>query len=172
MLWIVENPWPVLAVAALGELALLVAFYRTGRVKMTLWMLLLAAAAGGYWLIEQQIVTDREQIENNLHAIAAAFERNDVATVESYISKSSPRTLQEAQQAAGLQFAEVRIGNDLTIVLREEFDPPEADASGTVMVMMKRGFAKAMPVKVTVYLRKVDGQWLISGHERPEVSIR
>jgi hypothetical protein len=172
MLWIVENPWPVLIVAAIGELALLVAFYRTGRVKMTLWMLILAAAAGGYWLLEKEIVTDREQIENNLHAIAAAMVANDVATVESYISKSAPVTLQRAQQVARMPFAEIRINNDLQITIRDDVDPPQAEAAGTVTVVMARGYTGATPARATVRLRKADGQWLIYEHEEPRIGIR
>jgi hypothetical protein len=172
MMWIVENPWPVIAVAVLGELALLVAFYRTGRVTMTLWMLLLAAAAGAYWLIEASVVTDREQIENNLHAVAAAMVARDVATVESYISKSAVVTLQRAQQAAGMRFAEIRINNDLQITIKDDVDPPQAEAAGTVTVVMASGRSPAMPVQAKVWLRKFDGQWLIYSHEEPRLGIR
>jgi hypothetical protein len=173
MLWIVENPWPILIVVALGELALLVAFYRTGRVKMTLWMLILAAAAGGYWLLEKEIVTDREQIENNLHAIAAAMVANDVATVESYISKSAKiTTLQSAQQVARMKFAEIRINNDLLVTVRDDVDPPQAEATGTVTVVMASGYTGTTVARATVRLRKVDGQWLIYEHEEPRIGIR
>jgi hypothetical protein len=172
MNWLVENPWPVVIVGAGIELALLVALYMTGRLRTVVWMLVVAAITGGYWLLEQQIVTEREQIEANLYEIAAAFENRDVATVEKHISKSAPVTLTEAQQAARLPFAEVRINSGLKIDVRDDFDPPEAEASGTVTVTMTSGFTKPMPVQITVYLRKVDGKWLIVRHEKPHLGIR
>ncbi|RIK77065.1 MAG: hypothetical protein DCC68_18125 [Planctomycetota bacterium] len=172
MLWIVENPWPVVAAGIAVELFLVVKLFTTGRLKMVMWMVVAAAVVGGYWLVERAIVTDREQIETNLHAVAAAMERNDVAAVEKYIDKASPHTLSEARQAARLPFAEVRINNDLKIDVVAEDNPPTAEASGSVTVAMTSGFTKPTLVQATVKLRKIDGEWLIYRHEKPRIGIR
>lgn len=172
MTMLVENPWPAIVIGGIVEAILIGMLFVTGRLRTVVWMAVAAAIAGGFVLLEHFVVTDREQIETNLFEIAAAIERGDAQTVVGHISPSATRTIDRARFAVSLRPAEVRISSDLKIVVRDEFDPPEADATGTVTVVGSRRYAGAVPVQVAVYFRKVDGVWLISGHEEPRLGLR
>jgi hypothetical protein len=174
MTWLYENPWPTIVAGGVAELALIANLYVTGRLRTVVWMLVVAAIAGGLLLFEHYTVTDREQIEANLQEIASALERGDSKTVLAHISPTAKQnTIDRARYAVSLRATEVRINSDLTIDVRENADPPQAVASGTVTVSGSlRGYTGTAPLQVTVYLRKSDGKWLIYDHEELRVGLR
>jgi hypothetical protein len=164
MSWLFENPWPVILAGGAVEFALLVMLYTTGRVNVMLWMALAGAVIGGLLLVERNIVTDREQIENVFDEIAEAAERGDGETIVKHISPTATDTIVRARAAVRFRPSEVRINNDLKIDVREEIDPPQAEATATVTVSGAAGYKGGFPVQVRVWLRKVDGKWLIYDH--------
>ncbi|MEX2186723.1 MAG: hypothetical protein WD875_08015 [Pirellulales bacterium] len=172
MTWLYENPWPAIVGGAIGEVILIGMLYATGRLRLVVWMVVVAAIAGGLVWFERYTVTDREQIEMNLHEIAAALERGDAKTVVDHISPSAQQTIGRARFAASLHATEVRINSDLKIEVIDDVDPPQAKATGTVTVVGSRGYSGAVPVQVELTLRKVDGKWLIYSHQEPRVGLR
>jgi hypothetical protein len=164
MAWLVENPWPIMLAGGAVELALLFMLFTTGRVKVMLYMVLAGAVIGGLLLVEKYVVTDREQIETMLQEIADALEQGDAKTVVAHISETAKDTRSSAYRAVQLRPREVRINNDLKIDVRDDVDPPQAEASATVTVTGTGPYAGTAPVQVKAWLRKVDGKWLIYDH--------
>lgn len=172
MTWLYENPWPAIVGGAIAELILIGMLFASGRLRLVVWMAVVAAIAGGLVLFEHYTVTDREQIELNLREIAAALERGDVSTVVEHISPAAERTIGRARFAALQGATEVRINNDLEIKVYYDEDPLRAEAWGTVTAVGSRVYRGAVPVQVEVALRKVEGKWLIYNHKELGVGIR
>jgi len=164
MTWLIENPWPIMLAGGAVELALLFMLFTTGRVKVMLYMVFAGAVIGGLLLVEKYVVTDREQIETMLQEIADALEQGDSKTVVAHISPAAKDTISSAYRAGQLRPREVRINSDLKIDVRDDVDPPQAEASATVTVTGTGPYAGTAPVQVKAWLRKVDGEWLIYDH--------
>jgi hypothetical protein len=92
-MWFTENPWPpIIIVGSLG-----VVFGMTGMSRQQAKLYLLAgvcfAACVAIWVIERQIVTEGEKLEQRIHELADAFQRNELEQTLSHFSQSNPKLL-------------------------------------------------------------------------------
>src|SRR5947207_3402305 len=84
--WLTEDPSPVYLILGLVALGLFVA-YRVRRQRKFLYGVVgVAVLAGVVWLIDYLVVTDREQIVQNVGVMAAAASRRDLERVFDHVS--------------------------------------------------------------------------------------
>ena len=73
-----ENVWPLIWLLALGELVLLIAMVGTGRGKLMVWMVVVAALAVVLVIVEWLLVTDRERVEGIVDQMARAVRNEEI----------------------------------------------------------------------------------------------
>jgi hypothetical protein len=81
-----ENVWPLVGVLALGALALAIAIVATGRGRLLVGIVALAAIAGLLILVERLWVTDREQVDGIIDDIARSAAREDAPGIVRHLS--------------------------------------------------------------------------------------
>jgi hypothetical protein len=91
MTWFIESPWPALALGISLEIILAIALVRTGRAWIVAAMVAALAATVGLLAVERFVVTEREEVEDALDAVAHALESNDMPTVLAAFSPNCPR---------------------------------------------------------------------------------
>lgn len=72
-MWITENAWPPVILCILGAVVLLVAWSTTQRPRLLIGIPVLLIAAAIIYFVEQTIITDREQVEADLHSLLDTF---------------------------------------------------------------------------------------------------
>ncbi|MFN5314905.1 MAG: hypothetical protein ACK5FF_10645 [Planctomyces sp.] len=112
MSWFTENPWPL--VLLLISAAVIGVVLQLRRCWQLAAGLLLSAAA--VYVLETQIVTVSEQLEQRLDGIRLAFVHDDLAQIRSFISPDNPDLVSQAedglklvQVSAGLHLKEVQV---------------------------------------------------------------
>jgi hypothetical protein len=118
-----------------------------------------AALAGLLVLVEWLVVTDREQITEAVHAVAASAERGDVDAVLTFIWPSSESLRQKVRGAMLSRPRVVRVTH-LKVDVRGQENPPHAKIDLVVMLSLPTGKGE-FPVSVEAFLRKHDGKWLV-----------
>lgn len=161
MTWLLESPWPAIVVGALAEIALICIFFATGRVKLLIGMAAVAVLAGGMFLLQWWVVTDREQIRQNVFDAAKAVEQGDVDGVIKFISPSAKAVQDRARQVSAMRLREVRVADDLKIDVRDDVEPKQARVSGICSVGVTGMMSGVVPVNVTLFMRKDGDHWLI-----------
>jgi hypothetical protein len=166
MTMFIESPWPATLVCIALQVILGVVFMRTGRAWVLVLMALVLAATCGAILLEQTIVTDTEQVEDTLHAIAEYLSANDKQSV---LACFSPRCPQLGEVRAALDRVTVEsasVGADLDVRITQLSSPPTATAffTGRIHARENRGtvpydnFIRKFKVK----LERRDDRWLIT----------
>lgn len=171
MIWLTENPFPLLLIGTLTTAILASGWLRTGSKWLLAGVLAAIAVTAGLVLTERWIVTDREQVTQTLHEIAAAVERNDVEGALQYAWSGAPHVYSQANAELRLyRFSEVNIKRNLEVEVFPHHDPPMATAEFNVVVVLttRNGmFAdRRIPryVEVTFY-READGRWAVGGYD-------
>jgi ketosteroid isomerase-like protein len=164
MLWLTENPWPLMIIlSALGLVALLLGDVRVQRAG---WGLLFAAVL--VWIIEGRIVTAGEQIEANVQAMLEAFIARDVDAIDEHIAADAAPLKQTARD--GLELVELHRTFHLKDV-RVQMAPDqqsatvELRANGTLTLRQNNGYAHAPTRWRTTWIRQNDG-WKLSAVQR------
>ncbi len=97
MSWLYEQTWPTIAISGCIAALAITLFFQSRRPAYLLGIL---AAGGvlalGLW-IEAAVVTENEEIEESLNAVAEAIEAGDLDTVLSYIAPESYQLRAEAR---------------------------------------------------------------------------
>jgi hypothetical protein len=117
------------------------------------------------------IQTDREQIDQLLHDVAAAVQRNDLPTTLSYIHPNAVEGLQRAKnEMPKYEFTEARITGIKSIEVKPKLNPPLAVAEFYVAVSLNSGGRQVNGIRrfVRATLTKRDGRWLVSDYEHFE----
>ena len=166
---LLESPVAAVVVGSLVTIVLIIALLRTGRRSMLIAALLAIAATVGLVVLERSVVTEREQVEQTIYAIAAAVERNDVPEALSYVHSSSKTIREQAEREFGSwQFSRVVVKNNLEVELQGGEPATEATATFNVVVILSSrdgGLVDqhvARVVKVT--LLKEGGDWRVSDY--------
>jgi hypothetical protein len=169
MSWFVESPWPAVLFCTLLLLGCGVLFVRTGKVWVIGLMAASVALMAGLVVVEQIIVTDREEVEDTLHGVAENLAANNVPAVLAAFSPKCPG-LREAESILNRVTVQTAVvGADLEVNINQLTSPPTALAyfTGRVQARDKHG---SIPYenyirKFKVRLERHGDRWLIADYE-------
>lgn len=175
MMWIVENPLPILLLGIAAEAVLVVVLFQSGRGAILLAMAAVAVATAALLLVEWLVVTDTERIETVLYRAAAALRDNDVDGVLECLAPAavSPAAvslrLSVAARLANLKVVEARITSRPNIRINRLTNPPAATGTFFGRVRVEGGFGGVVAGpfigRITVELEKRDDQWAVTGYQ-------
>ena len=170
MMWIVENPLPILLLGIAAEAVLVVVLFQSGRGAILLAMAAVAVATAALLLVEWLVVTDTERIETVLYRAAAALRDNDVNGVFECLAPAAVSLrLSVAARLANLKVVEARITSRPNIRINRLTNPPAATGTFFGRVRVEGGFGGVVAGpfigRVTVELEKRDDQWAITGYQ-------
>lgn len=85
-MWFTESPWPPIVI--LGSLGFIFGFVwgSTQRPRYLAAAVACIVACAVIWIVERQVVTEAERIEQNIYGLAKAFQQNDREAFLAYIS--------------------------------------------------------------------------------------
>lgn len=181
MNWLFEQQIPTIVIS-IGVAALAIgAFLRSRRPVFLLGLALAAALLGiGLW-IEAAVVTENEQIENSLLAVADAMENGDLDTVLSYIDTSETsfdaiklRSLATAFMLAN-EFESVTVNVQRVDITRSS-SPIRArvrifgkatisSASGENQQANRQARNGPVMGRLVLWMHKDEDRWIIEKHE-------
>ena len=128
MTWLVESPWPAITLGVVVQVALAIVLVRTGRGAVLVAMAVALALTIGMLALERVVVTEQEEVEDALEAVAVALETNDTPAVLALFSPTSPRRGEVASALARFKVRDANIGGDLEIRTNALTSPPSAHA--------------------------------------------
>ncbi|MBM83199.1 MAG: hypothetical protein CMJ78_21775 [Planctomycetaceae bacterium] len=106
-MWFTETPWPPIVICSIiGAICLVDLTSRRRKISL-IGVVLMAVASIAIFIIEEQIVTDSEQVEISVIAMATAFEEGELNACLDYISPQAVQ-IRGMVQAAFLTVKEVR----------------------------------------------------------------
>jgi len=167
MNWLFEDPLTVIVAGVLIEILLGVALSHTGEVRV-LW------AMGGVLgltlvllVVEQVVVTDREQIADTLTAAAAALETNNAAAISPFIAPEAADMRARAEQVLSMVKIEDASFSGLEVILNSHMKPPTAQAN---FIGKFSGQAANMPYKnawrrLEVDMRREGDRWVMTDYK-------
>ncbi len=168
MSWLLEDPTPMLVATALIVGILTLALVKTGRGGFLYAIVGVAVLAGGLLTLEILVVTDKEEISDQLSAAATALESNDPRAVQTFIDPASPMYRQVASEmsrvkinSAGFKRLQVTLGrgpNPQTAEVRFIGHISAKDTRGEVPY---ENFIRPF----TVQLKRESDRWLLTGYE-------
>ncbi len=167
-MWFTETPWPPILVLAAIAAGFGAALISTQNVKHLLPILLLAALAVGVYVIEEQIVTERERVETSIYEVAAAFQQKDLGGTLRHFSEQSIRLRGMATGAVlGIDVQEDLRITDVSVTMSNSESRAQSHfrANGSFNVM---GFGDVghQPTRWNVDWQKEGGEWRIIEVER------
>ena len=166
MSWIIESPWPILAVGVF-VVAILWGVYTQTRHPRAIYAAIGAVALfGGLLALERVILTEREVVEQTLFQIAAALEANDSDEVLEHISPQSQTVRDDARRHMNLvDISRVNIKSNLKVNVQSKHKPPLAEATFNVVIVAsdKAGHLveQQIPRRLTVWFRKEADHWRV-----------
>ena len=167
-MWFTETPWPPILILAVIAAGFGAAFISTQRARLILPILVLAVLAIGIYVIEEQIVTERERVETSIHEVAAAFERQDMNGTLAYFSEQALLLRAIAANAVlGVQVQDDLRITDVSVELSNSESRAKSHfrANGSFSVM---GFGDVghQPTRWNVDWQKEGGEWRIVNVQR------
>lgn len=176
MTWFIESPWPALALGFSLQVILAMALARTGRAAIIPVMVLALAATVGLLALERVVVTEREEVEDALDAVADALESNDVPAVLAAFSPDCPRLGEVKSALARFTVREAHVGGDLEVRINRLTNPPSAATyfTGRIDGRDARGEFpyEHMIRKFKVTLHRRGGKWLIADYSDADSRAR
>ena len=171
MTWLLENPWPAIVGTLLAESLLAAALYATGKAKIGIAMGIVLLLGLALVLVERFVVTETEEVEDTLQAVAAALETNDLAAVMAFLAGDASNIRAAAQNwLPQAQITAARVGSDLRITFGEGADPLTAEATFTGRISrVVNNPQELLPYrefvqKFTLDLRKEGDRWLLTDY--------
>jgi low affinity Fe/Cu permease len=136
MSWVLEQPVAIIFVGLVTVAILFGGLVQTGKKWLLYVMIATAAFFAGLVVVEQVVVTRREQVENTVYQIARDVEANDVEAVVRHLSKARPELRATARRYMSyLEVEQAKIKNDLRVELHLDRDPPTATARFHAMIV-------------------------------------
>jgi len=89
-MWFTETPWPPILICGLAAVACLIQWQQRQQMKYFGGALACIVVAVGVYFLEQQIVTEKEQVELAVVDITSAFQRRDLEATLSHVSNQAP----------------------------------------------------------------------------------
>jgi low affinity Fe/Cu permease len=172
--WILERPVAIIFVGLITVAILFGGLVQTGK-KWLLYVLIGAALFfAGLVVVEQLVVTRREQVENTVYQIARDVEANNADAVEQHLSKARPELRAEARYYMGLLHVEqAKVKSDLRVELHLDQNPPTATARFHAMLIGSDRSGdvhhQRYPKGFIVQFVFEDGAWHVYDYEMREV---
>jgi hypothetical protein len=172
-MWFTETPWPPIMIFSAIAAGLAAAFVTTQQGRFLVGIVAMLVAALVTWLIEQNIVTESERVEQAVYDVAEAFQQGDVERTLSFFSTRSTITNLEAVAPLqyslrdvaryALQIVEVRGDlriTDVSVDLKSGRATSRFRANGTFAVK-DHGNVGHQPTRWDVVWQKEGTDWLI-----------
>ena len=166
MTWAFESPLYILLFGGITAAILFGGWYKTSRTSLMLATAAAVVLTGILLVVEQTVVTDREEVEETLYRIAAEVQNNNVEKVLTYIHSDAAGTLrQAANELPHYDFERVTIKPNMKVTVDRSHIPPQAVAEFNVVVVLSRDSALVgsgtYPRFVEVTLYEEDGRWKV-----------
>ena len=171
MNWLLEQPLPIALVGGLLVAGCLAAVVQTGSVRFFY-------AAGGCLLltvvllvIESQVVTPYEEIEQTLQTIARDLETNDPPRVLAHLARSATTLRSQAESALRrVEIQRVAVKNNLQVDFQPADQPQRATARFNAVIVgsERRGGVtnQSAPWYFVVDFVREEGNWRITNYQR------
>ncbi|HET6328982.1 MAG TPA: nuclear transport factor 2 family protein [Planctomycetaceae bacterium] len=99
-MWFTETPWPPFLICSVVAAAFFAQWYLQRQPKQLYIALVVLALGGLVIVVERLIVTESERVENNVYALAHAFESGDAARCGEFFSPHDEQDKAIVQGAA------------------------------------------------------------------------
>lgn len=165
-MWFIETPWPPIVIFSVIAAGFGAALVTTQRARYGIGVLAMAVASLVTYVVEENIVTERERVEQAVIGIADAFQDQDVRRTLSFISRRTP----EYSYYAGLAVQHVEVDGelritDLSVDLKTGRAKSHFRANGTFIVS-QYGNVGHYPTRWEVLWQKEGDEWKIIGVEQ------
>jgi ketosteroid isomerase-like protein len=172
--WLFDQPYTIAALGGGGIFFLAIAWVQTGRNALLMGLAGVALATILLLVLERQIVTDKEAVQQQLYAFAALVEKNDVSKLADCVVRSRGDLLKAAQSVvAPHKFTEARVTKIHAMIEHPTHQPPEiivefnASVTGTFMNGQLPDQTFQRWVSVTFW-KEDDGQWRVANYDHDE----
>ncbi|TWU19075.1 hypothetical protein [Allorhodopirellula heiligendammensis] len=176
---IAESPLIVAVVLGVLAAALIYGWLQTGRKPLAIIGLIVACLIPIAWIVSENWVTDREQIEQLIYQTADAVEANDYERAVAVIGDEATRQ-QALNELPQWEFSQADVGRIQSIRLIDDTLPMQADVDMTVKVEVssKRGGLQQLrvPRRLLLTLEKradnadqVGGGWVVTKYEHMSI---
>jgi alkanesulfonate monooxygenase SsuD/methylene tetrahydromethanopterin reductase-like flavin-dependent oxidoreductase (luciferase family) len=163
-----ENTFPLVVVALVAAVGSLLWWVQARERWLVVTAALAAALAGGVYLADELVETDREQVTAVLHRLAAAAEARDLPTILATIDPEATGLRADAERLMQrYQPSEVRITR-LFIEVDASSSPPAATADLIVRATGRvdgGGTQASSLVGGVITLKKQGEQWQLANFE-------
>ncbi len=164
-MWFIEDPWP--PVLFLGVLAVVfgLAWNATRRKRYLLFALGSVLLGFMTLVVEEMIITEAEQVEARVYALAEAVMQEDVDRVLSFLAADN------LQAEIGSQLPNVEIEDDLRITALEVTHEPGTDTAlshfrANGRITWRNTYTYNSPTRWNLTWQRIDGVWRITQIER------
>lgn len=110
-MWLIENPWPVVAICVVAALGTVFQWSRNKQGKYLLAAFGCLLLTGMTFLIDEAVVTEPERIALHVRELCFSFQREKTEEARAFFSNSAPELRQLVEQASRM----VRVGKDLIV---------------------------------------------------------
>ncbi|QDV53375.1 hypothetical protein [Gimesia fumaroli] len=160
-MWITETAVPPILICCVIATILFVQWYLRRQTKYIAGAIVMVVLMFGFYLLELNIITTREQVESDLYGLVNAFENKEVDTTMNYISPRADVLRQLVQTALNLVTidGELRI-TDVETALRSEDSVATTHfrANGAATF---GSFSGRHPTRWELTWQKMGGEWKV-----------
>ena len=165
-----ESPLPLLLLGLVLLAGCTVGWLKTGDKRLIPGALLGLLIAVGGIVVERMVVTDREQIERVIYAVAADVQAGRIEEAVANINPNNTENRERARTELRLyRVTEIRVKSPIEIALTPDRDPTRATAEFNVVVAGGDATGtiqnQNVPRFLIVHFIKQDGRWYADDYE-------
>ena len=165
MIWLCENPIPLMVIGVVVGIILLVMVYQTGEPR---WLYIFGGfvlVMGGLLVAEKLIVTPREKLLLTIEDGASAVRANDWTRAMTFVAPNSKQTAQQLQgDSRSYKIKELEV---LTRDLHFDNDanPTKCDATLVTRIRVEGKISYAGLLKLTLNFVWQGDRWLVENYK-------
>jgi hypothetical protein len=174
-----ENPLPILLGGIFITAILGIVWFQNQKPILLLPIIVTIGLTVIGVIVENRVVTPREEVEMTIDSLADALKANDQERVVSFISPSAAKTQARARWALKMFVVKKAKISKLKITINPLTSPPSAEANFTGVFHLKdrkgliAGFDQAYPIRFTAKFRREGADWKMTSHtEKPLIGNR
>ncbi|MBP90799.1 MAG: hypothetical protein CMJ64_29495 [Planctomycetaceae bacterium] len=173
MIWLTEDPAPILVLGTLTAILLGAIWLQSGHRALLYSAIVVILLTAGGFLIERWIVTPREEIAETMQQIARDVESNDVSLMVKHLHSTLAALRERAsQEMSSHDFHDVKIKRNLRMVVFDDETPARATAEFNVVVIVsdRSGMFqnRRVPRFMQVTFLREDGAWRVSDYHHSD----